>query len=151
VAAYLWDPFAQEKTLIRLEELELSKDADNGTNLDLPLGLTSMKHFLPWEEQAHSFLGGKIGCAQTSLLYVLRDPRLAEVTDFERNGTVGDRPQDMYKSWLEYGVCCTVLRGAHYMIDNAQVWRILSLWVSSGPGKTIWSATPKTHNLISFI
>uniref|UniRef100_A0A6U9ZYP7 Uncharacterized protein n=1 Tax=Pseudo-nitzschia australis TaxID=44445 RepID=A0A6U9ZYP7_9STRA len=95
-----------------------------------------MKQFLPWEERVKSYLRGKIGCAQTSLLYVLQDPELAEVTDYKRNGTVGNRPQDMYKSWLEYGIRCTVLEGAHFRIDNARVWCILSLWVASGPGKT---------------
>jgi len=88
VAAYLRGPLAQEKILARLEELELSTDADKGTDLDLPLGLTSMKFFLPWEERVKSFLSGKIGCAQTSLLYVLRDPELAHVTDNDCNGTV---------------------------------------------------------------
>ena len=61
---------------------------------------------------------------------------MAAVTDRERNGTVGDRPQDMYKSWLDYGIRCTVLEGAHFRIDNARVWPILSLWVASRPGKT---------------
>uniref|UniRef100_A0A7S4EL70 Uncharacterized protein n=1 Tax=Pseudo-nitzschia australis TaxID=44445 RepID=A0A7S4EL70_9STRA len=143
-SAYLRDHFAQEKTLARLEELELSKEADKGSDLDLPLGLTSMKQFIPWEERVKSYFRGIIGCAQTSLLYVLRDPKLAAVTDRERNGTVGDRPQDMYKSWLEYGIRCTVLEGAHYRIDNARVWRILSLWVASGPGKTYMVS--RTHD-----
>ena len=143
-SAYLRDPNAQEHTLARLEELELSEKADKGSDLDLPLNLTSMKQFIPWEDRVKSYLRGIIGCAQTPLLYVLRDPTLAAVTDLERNGTVGDRPEDKYKSWLDYGIRCTVLEGAHFRIDNARVWRILSLWVASGPGQTYMVS--RTHD-----
>ena len=44
-----------------------------------------------------------------------------EVTDDDREDTVGSGKIHMYKNWADYGTRCTILKGKHFETNNARV------------------------------
>ena len=59
----------------------------------------------------------RVGSAGTSLLYVIRLKEDGDVGDEQRNGTIGGKPTDAYRDWVDCTIRCTVHSGDHFLSD----------------------------------
>ena len=85
-----------------------------------------MRYISQWMDVNDALRGalrGMVGAAKVYLLYVIRDD--AEVTDADRDGTVGDSPTDVYSTWDDYYIRCTLHSGPHWDTDNQRVFGVL--------------------------
>lgn len=111
------------------KEIESSKGTEDIT---MPDPLTEMKKFRSFSEHLMTYLRTKRGAANVPIIYVLRDDK--EVTDKERDGSVGPDDKDPYKNWDDFMIRCTIMEGTHWESDNSSLWQIINKLVRDGPG-----------------
>jgi hypothetical protein len=131
-AAWLNDQHSAAKTSQRLQFLQEIKDSQGTDDITMPAALTEMRKFREWNEHFVTYLRVKRGAANVPLAYLIRSEE--NVTQGDRDGTVGSSPTDAYRNWDEYSIRCAVFADTHYETDNAALWQILSELVRDGPG-----------------
>ena len=129
---WLRRPDAAANTQARIKSYKNKKESKLATDTPMPDKLKTMRTFVTFDETFRAYCLLTRGSHGVPILYVLREEE--EVTDIDRNGTVGNGPSDTYVDWDDYGMKCCQMTGEHWETDNLIFWTLLKTLVKEGPG-----------------